>query len=79
MRSDSLHGGEVFGRLTVVDYSHSTKRRDGTAGERIMNCECECGNKVKVRTSNLKSGNTISCGCYKSDMAIKSNKKRAAE
>jgi len=76
-RQDSLRGGEIFGRLEVLTYSHSQKRRDGSSGERIMNCRCTCGNEVKVRTSNLKSGNTTSCGCFHSDRTIQSNERRA--
>lgn len=72
----SLTGGEVFGRLTVIDYSHSSKRNDGRAGERILNCLCNCGKKVKVRTSNLYSGNTSSCGCFQSDQTKVSNSQR---
>lgn len=75
-RRDSLTGGEVFGRLTVVGYSHSSIRKNGKAGERVMLCSCECGTDLQVRTSNLKSGNTNSCGCYHSDMTTKSNEKR---
>ena len=76
MRHDSLKQGDVFGRITVIEYSHSSKRRDGSTGERVMNCQCSCGNKVLVRTSNLKSGNTQSCGCHHSESIVKSNKKR---
>lgn len=72
----SVSNGETFGRLTVIDLAYSARRRNGKAGERIMLCRCECGNKVDVKTSNLKSGNTKSCGCYKSDMTIQSNIKR---
>lgn len=79
VRHDSLRGGEVFGRLSVVSFSHSTKRKDGSSGERVMNCVCTCGNEIKVRTSNLKSGNTNSCGCYHSDQTIKCNKKRGSD
>lgn len=76
LRRDSLKAGDVFGRLTVMSLSHSSKRRDGSAGERVMNCQCVCGNTVKVKTSNLKSGNTSSCGCLHSEMTVKSNKSR---
>lgn len=79
MRSDSLRRGDVFGRLTVDEYSESSKRRDGTAGERIMICICSCGNKIRARTSNLKSGNTNSCGCLKREATINSNKSRFKE
>jgi hypothetical protein len=77
-RHDSLRGGEVFGRLTVVSYSHSVKRSDGVFGERVMNCKCECGKAMQVRTSNLRSGNTKSCGCLHSERTISANKERAS-
>ena len=77
MRRDSLKGGEVFGSLTVLRLHHSTKRRGGSCGERVMLCKCKCGKEIKVRTSNLKSGNTKSCGCLHSEMSKKSNLKRA--
>jgi hypothetical protein len=73
----SLTGGEVFGYLTVVRYSYSTKRRDGKAGERVVECRCQCGNTVNVRTSNLYSGNTQSCGCYHSKRTVETNVQRA--
>ena len=34
-------------------------------------CLCDCGNIIAVNTSSLKSGETLSCGCY--------NKKRIRE
>ena len=73
MRKDSLVGGETFGKLTVIRYHHSSKRADGSSGERIMLCLCECGKEVQVRTSNLKSGTTKSCGCFKSEKTSRSN------
>ena len=69
----SLTGGEVFGRLTVDCYSHSQTKKNGSSGERIMNCVCECGEKKQVRTSNLYSGNTQSCGCLQSEKTKASN------
>ena len=75
-RIDSLEPGDVFGRLTVIEYSHTSVRRNGQAGDRIMLCECSCGTFKDIRSSNLKSGNTQSCGCYHSDMATVSNIKR---
>lgn len=79
MRKDSLKTGDKFGELTVVKLARVSKRKDGGAGERVMLCECSCGNIVEVRTSNLKSGNTLSCGCVKSERATKSNLKRSGE
>ena len=31
---------------------------------RKMKCECECGNKKDVLLGHLRSGKTVSCGCY---------------
>ena len=49
--------GKQFGRLTVSHY----------VGDGQWECECECGNRVVVRTYNLNSGNTKSCGCLQKD------------
>lgn len=49
--------GKQFGRLTVSHY----------VGDGQWECECECGNRVVVRTYNLKNGNTKSCGCLQKD------------
>ena len=51
--------GKQFGRLTVSHY----------VGNGQWECECECGNRVVVRTYNLNSGNTKSCGCLQKDRA----------
>jgi hypothetical protein len=76
MRHDSLQSGQVFGRLTIIKYDHTSRRGNGKAGERVLLCRCECEQEVLVRTSNLKSGNTTSCGCFHSEMSILSNKRR---
>lgn len=31
----------------------------------MWNCVCDCGNTLTIRASDLKSGNVISCGCYR--------------
>jgi hypothetical protein len=53
--------GKRFERLTVVDY----------AGDSRWNCVCECGEKRRVKTSNLRNGNTKSCGCLHRELASK--------
>lgn len=53
--------GQKFGYLTVLsDSGERTKNR-----QILWNCQCKCGNIVKVRTDNLKTNNTMSCGCLK--------------
>ena len=48
---------QVFGKLTVIELDQES------SGRRKWICKCSCGNTVSVREYNLKSGNTISCGC----------------
>lgn len=54
---------QKFGRLTVLDWQ----------GQGKWLCQCECGNQVVVETSNLRNGNTQSCGCLQKERASKSN------
>ena len=53
-----LEKGLIFGRLEVVDYSHTDKHR-----KRVYQCLCQCGKTTYVIGFDLKSGNTTSCGC----------------
>jgi len=52
--------GRIFGRLTVVGFSHSDKIR-------FWICKCSCGKQKIIRACHLKSGNTKSCGCLQRD------------
>lgn len=38
-----------------------------------MLCRCECGNELVVTVPDLKSGNTISCGCWKLEATKRAN------
>lgn len=55
--------GEKFNRLTVI--RQDTGRKD--KHRRYWMCACECGKWVSVTTADLRSGNTKSCGCWRSD------------
>jgi hypothetical protein len=61
--------GKVFGRLTVVS-ENSIKSLSG--GIR-WNCQCECGKTTIAMGSNLRNGDTKSCGCYMIDKNTESN------
>jgi len=50
--------GKVFGRLTVIEFSHKAPR-----GHSVWKCRCECGKEKLVFSTNLTSGCTQSCGC----------------
>ena len=52
--------GENFGRLKVIDYQN---------GYNI--CQCECGSICRIKTANLKSGHTKSCGCLQKELTSK--------
>ena len=59
MRACDLEG-KRFGRLLVV-------KRQG----KKWSCQCTCGQTIVVASSGLNSGNYVSCGCRKREMAIK--------
>lgn len=54
--------GEKFNKLTVVDFSYIKNRHC------YWKCECECGNYFIALGSQLKTGKTKSCGCFKKDI-----------
>jgi len=58
-------GGEVFGRLTVVNFSHYT------GPQQYWHCLCECGRMTLVGRSDLFKaiGATVSCGCWRREKA----------
>ena len=66
--------GEKFGRLTAIA---PTYRRDATKSV-IWKCKCDCGKTIYVGASNLRSGNTNSCGCLRREGMAKRSNKRAA-
>lgn len=60
-----------FGRLRVV---RDTGRRQG--GHVVWLCSCSCGGSTETTGSNLRTGNTTSCGCAQREIAHKSNDQR---
>lgn len=67
MKTITDMSGRIFGRLTVVQYEHTSKTPNGTSNIWWL-CTCTCGNWVRVRGGNLRSGNTTSCGCYQAEI-----------
>lgn len=59
-----------FGDLVVIARNGSDAR-----GEAKWLCQCDCGQKISVLGSNLRSGHTQSCGC---DRRSKGEKKIAS-
>lgn len=60
-----------FGRLLVI---YPTEKRS-KKGQIYWLCQCDCKNLIEVRSSNLISGNTKSCGCLQKELHIKLNLK----
>ena len=58
---------KIFDRLMVIEKSGQYIAPSGCK-EPTWLCICECGNKCIVRGSQLRSGNTKSCGCLKRDI-----------
>lgn len=61
--------GSVYGRLKVMSPAQNIGNKTA------WNCLCECGRLRVVTLSNLKNGNTKSCGCIHSEIASKVYKK----
>lgn len=57
---------ERFGRLVVIDYSHTDQN-----GKAMWNCLCDCGKKTIVSSGNLRNGITKSCGCLHKEQLAK--------
>lgn len=47
-----------YGKLTVLEFVDWSNKRGS-----IWKCRCDCGNELNVEGTNLKTGNTKSCGC----------------
>jgi hypothetical protein len=52
--------GQRFGKLMVNSFAGVASSNR----ESLWFCKCGCGNTSTVRGSDLKQGNTKSCGCY---------------
>lgn len=57
---------QTQGRLTVIRLATEEEYANKPKGLRYWLCECECGNKTIVSTSDFKMGKVSSCGCLKS-------------
>ena len=51
--------GNIYSRLTVLEFSHSDKKYN-----KFYKCKCACGKETVVRGTNLTNRKTKSCGCY---------------
>ena len=73
MSKTSKKSGDKIGRLTLIELQ-SFKDPKGRNIYKWL-CECDCGTKKWIYSSNLKEGKTISCGCF----TIERNKARKSD
>lgn len=64
--------GRRFGRLMVV--RDTGERLEG--GHIVWECKCRCGEMAFVTSCNLRSGNTRSCGCLRTERVRKAKEER---
>ncbi len=62
--------GIRFGRITVISIIGRNKFK-----KLEWLCQCDCGNTFSALGNDLRTGRTISCGCYKKEMLIRHNTK----
>ena len=55
--------GMRFGLLTVIERTPNPSR------SAYWLCQCDCGNAVSVRGTNLRCGKTKSCGCLRNELS----------
>ena len=58
--------GRLFGRLTVERPAEDRVLSNGRHLT-MWECRCSCGNHTIIRSSDLKSGRVVSCGCYRAE------------
>ena len=66
-RPASVHPGERYGRLVVVEEVEPDKPKGG----RVFRCQCDCGAPWVGLGSALRKGRTRSCGCLKSQSSAR--------
>ncbi len=61
--------GQRFGRLIAIAPVGKAKN-----GNYLWDCACDCGAHTVVTSSGLRSGATVSCGCYIREITSKRSK-----
>lgn len=56
--------GQKFNFLTPIELLKDRAKNR----QKVYKCLCDCGNYINVSSSDLKTGNTKSCGCYNIDL-----------
>lgn len=70
LSKSKVSAGDVFGRLTAVEYSGVDAQN-----RPMVLCRCECGATKAVMVYSLTSGSVKSCGCLQRETAASIKKK----
>jgi hypothetical protein len=62
MRSLLVQSGDRYGKLTIIKEVNPHIQPNGRRN-RQFKCSCDCGNQTTVLLTNLRMGETKSCGC----------------
>lgn len=57
--------GQRYGKLVVIE------RLGSSTGRLHWLCQCDCGKKAAISSTNLSTGNTRSCGCFAKEKKTK--------
>jgi len=60
--------GNRYGKLIVLRRGNNNSNKKKVA---YWVCRCDCGNMTNVRSTHLRNGSTVSCGCVKSAGELK--------
>lgn len=63
--------GKRFGKLVVIRFFGRSK-----SGKLKWECKCDCGKISTPLGWRIKSGNTISCGCFRTEKKLNSEAKK---
>lgn len=63
--------GQRFGKLVVLERAENTNRNQAR-----WRCQCDCGKITVVIGSNLRRGDTCSCGCYGHELSVEGQRHR---
>lgn len=55
--------GERFGRLVVIERAPNRRQQPSGRTYRVVKVRCDCGTELEIALSNLRSGNSTTCGC----------------
>ncbi len=65
--------GRQFGRLVALQL---LPKRLWRSARPTWDCGCNCGARVIVTTHALRSGTTVSCGCWRREKAVETGTRR---